>query len=113
MNWRNVPRLLPWLALALIAFATLASPGMRPRIEGIVQFERFAAFFVLGLLFAAFYPRRIRTVLAIVILIAIGLELLQLLMPSRHARLSDLLVKIVGGASGVAVRYLAKLIGSR
>lgn len=107
MDPRRFLRVLPWLILAFIVFATLSSLEMRPKIGGAVHLERFGAFWLLGFLFAAGYPRRMATVLALVVAVAVGLELFQLLSPSRHARMSDLLVKVAGGAGGVAACWLA------
>lgn len=107
MDPRRFLRVLPWLTLAVIVFATLSSLEMRPRIGGAVHLERFGAFWLLGFLFAAGYSRRIVTVLVLVVAVAVGLELFQLLSPGRHARLSDMLVKVAGGAGGVATCWLA------
>lgn len=106
MNARRCLRVLPWLTLAFIVFATLSSLEMRPR-TGSVHLERFGAFWLLGFLFAAVYPKRLGTILLLVTAAAVGLEFFQLLSPSRHARLGDLLVKAAGGACGVAVCWLA------
>ncbi len=106
MNPRMLLRVLPWLTLAFIVFATLSSLEMRPRIGNHVHFERFGAFWLLGFLFAAVYSRRIATVFLLVAAVAVGLEFFQLLSPDRHARLGDLLVKLAGGACGVAVGWL-------
>lgn len=106
MILKRLLRVLPWLTLAFIAFATLSSLEMRPHIGNAVHLERFGAFGLLGFLFAAVYPRRIATVLLLVVAVAIGLEFFQLLSPSRHARLGDLLVKLSGGVCGVAACWL-------
>jgi len=72
--------------------------------------EHLAAFAVFGALFCLAYPRRIATVLILVIGSAVLLEVLQLLTPDRHARTLDALQKIAGGAAGVfagrAILYL-------
>ncbi len=106
MKSRALLPVLPWLLLAFIVFATLSSLEMRPRIGHAVHLERFGAFGLLGFLFATVYPRRIVAVLLFVAAVAIGLEFLQLLSPSRHARLGDLLVKLTGGVCGVATSWL-------
>ncbi|MBN9436374.1 VanZ family protein [Bosea sp. (in: a-proteobacteria)] len=106
MKPRFLLRLLPWLLLGFIVFATLSSLEMRPRISHSAHFERFAAFWLLGFLFAAFHPRRIGTVLLFVAGVAVGLELVQLVSADRHARLGDLLVKIAGGVCGVLSCWL-------
>lgn len=107
MDPRRFLRVLPWLTLAFIVFATLSSLDMRPRIGGAVHLERFGAFWLLGFLFAAVYPRRIAVVFLLVAAVAIGLEFSQFLSPTRHARLSDLAVKVAGATGGVATCWLA------
>lgn len=106
MTPRALLRVLPWLLLAFIVFATLSSLDLRPRIGSAVHFERFGAFWLLGFLFAAIYPRRIAAVFLFVVAVAIGLEFFQLLSPDRHARIGDLLVKLAGGICGVAACWL-------
>lgn len=96
-------RLLGWLLLAALAFATLAPIGLRPISGAPVSLERFGAFAAVGLLFALGHPRRPWQVLALVIVAAAGLEALQLIDPTRHGRLGDFLVKAAGSGLGVAV----------
>ena len=85
-----------WLALALIAFATLSPIGTRPSLAS-PHLEHFAAFALMGLAFALAYPNRVLLVVAIVLGTALGLEALQSLTPDRHARAADALVKALGG----------------
>lgn len=99
--------LLAWAGLIFIAYATLSPLALRPHLGPFVQLERFGAFMVIGCLFALAYRQRPFVVLAFVLALACGLELFQLLAPSRHARLLDLLVKASGGGFGVFVGWLA------
>jgi len=94
-----------WVALALIAYATLSPIKDRPVIAGL-QLEHFAAFALLGFAFALGYPRRTVLIIAIVIGSAFTLEALQLLTPDRHGRLLDALVKAAGGLSAIGVTRL-------
>ena len=87
------------LGLAGIVYATLCPIGMRPHLASADE-ERFGAYFVLGLLMAFAAPRRRWAVTLLVMSIAIGLEAGQLLIPGRDARISDALVKAVGGGLG-------------
>lgn len=98
---RRTLRLLAWLCLAFIAFITVGPLGVRPVTGLSPQLERLVAFTVLGSLFAAAYPRHILIAACIVIGAAIVLEMLQLLSPSRHGRVFDASVKIVGGLIGL------------
>ncbi len=94
-----------WLALALIAYATLSPIEARPVLAG-PQLEHFAAFALVGLAFAVAYPNRVMFVVVIVVGAAIGLEALQLLTPDRHGRVIDAVVKALGGSFGISVGQL-------
>lgn len=94
-------RLLGWLLLAALIFATLAPIGLRPVSGAPVSLERFGAFAVLGFLFACGCPHRRWQVLVVAILAAGGLEALQLIDPTRHGRIGDFLVKAAGVGFGV------------
>lgn len=103
---RRIATVLAWAILAVVVFSTLSPIGMRPRLGALVHIERFGAFALLGFLFAVAHPRRIAAVLACVVAVTVGLELLQVLASSRHARLSDLAVKTAGGVFGVGCAWL-------
>lgn len=94
-----------WLSLAFIAYATLSPIGLRPHVGG-PGFEHLAAFAVTGLLFGLAYPRALVPVIVLVLCSACILEVLQLFVPGRHARVSDLVVKLAGGGIGIiAARF--------
>jgi VanZ family protein len=98
-----------WLALAFIIYATLSPIDARPVLAG-PQFERFAAFALLGLAFGLAYPSRLFLVVAIVVGSAVTLEALQLLTPDRHGRILDALVKAAGGICGIGIVQLGQLV---
>ncbi|ASY59569.1 hypothetical protein SS05631_b54770 (plasmid) [Sinorhizobium sp. CCBAU 05631] len=109
MNFRRAAAILAWFLLALIAFSTLSPIAMRPHIGTWVHLERFGAYGLIGFLFAAAYPQRIALVLGLVLGAAVGFELLQMLSADRHARVTDLAVKLAGGGCGAgAARYAAR-----
>jgi hypothetical protein len=98
-----------WLALGLIAFATLSPVGDRPSL-GSPHLEHFAAFALMGLAFALAYPNRVLLVVALVVGAALGLEVLQLLTPDRHGRVADALVKVLGGISGICMGQMLSFL---
>ncbi|MQV99014.1 VanZ family protein [Sinorhizobium medicae] len=106
MNLRRIASLLAWSLLCVIAYSTLSPHDLRPHMGSSVQIERFGAFGLTGLMFAVAYPRRLPSVLAIVLAAAVGLEFMQMLAADRHARLIDLAVKVAGGGCGVAAGWL-------
>jgi VanZ family protein len=111
------------LALMLvggIAYATLCPIGMRPHLASADE-ERFGAYFVMGGVVALAFPRRWLSVTLFVAVLAVSLEAGQLLIPGRDARVSDALVKTLGGVLGAqtgfgsfaARRLIARLVQKR
>jgi membrane associated rhomboid family serine protease len=96
----------PWLlfaagVLGVIVFATLGPVGWRPHLFANPDLERCAAFAVLGFAAKLALPRKDHLTLPAVLLLAIGLEAAQQLIPGRDARLQDGLVKAFGALAGV------------
>ena len=97
-----------WACLIFIVYATLSSIDARPELTGVGLYkafftvvERFAAYAVLGLLFYLAYPRHVALICLLVFGSAVILELLQIFVPDRDARVIDALEKLGGGAAGI------------
>jgi hypothetical protein len=99
---------LAWLLLAAVAFVTLAPIGFRPTSGFSPNIERFVTFGAVGFAFALAYPRHIWLIVALVLGAAIAFEVLQLLVQSRHGRLHDLAVKLVGGTLGITAGMIVR-----
>ena len=96
-------RIIAWLLTAAVTFATLGPPSYRPHSALGQDAEHALAFVLVGLAFGLAYPRR-RLLTSGVAVILIGvLELLQLWMPGRHARLEDFFVDALAACAGMAV----------
>lgn len=93
-------RLLAWLLFAGIAFATLCPIGERPDSAAPLSVQHLGAYALLCTLFTLAYPRRHYQVLFLLIVAAGLLEAAQLFEPTRHARVSDFLVKASGCGFG-------------
>ena len=97
------------ICLALIIYATLVTLAGRPVLIGhaeaywVVVIERFSAYCLLGFLFSFLLPGRFRLACAFVIAVAVGLEVLQMLVPDRDPRFIDVLQKSAGGILGVSL----------
>lgn len=96
-----------------MAFVTLAPIGLRPNSGLSPNIERFAAFAAVGFSFALFYPRHLLLISLLVIGAAIGFELLQALVASRHARLGDMGFKVLGGVLGLALGAATPMLARR
>lgn len=96
-----------WGCLIFIIYATLSSADARPELTSsepalAVFVERFGAYALLGSLFCLAYPRRIALVCLLVLGSAVLLEVFQLYIPDRDARIVDALEKLAGGVAGIS-----------
>jgi VanZ family protein len=98
-----------WALLIFVSYATLSSIEARPELSSgfykafFTVVERFGAYAALGLLFYFAYPRNVAAVCLLVCGSAILLELLQIVIPDRDARVIDALEKLAGAAAGILV----------
>ena len=106
-------KLVAWVLLAAIAFATLSPVDLRPHLTS-PDLERFGTFAALGLVFGFAYSKMSRWVAPLIVVgSAVGLEMLQLIDPTRDGRISDALFKAAGGLLGCAVGYGARRLIDR
>lgn len=96
-------RLSAWLLAAAVAFATLGPPRYRPHAAITHDGEHALAFVLVGLAFALAYPRQRPTAASISIVLTGALEMLQLVVPGRHARLEDFVVDALAALVGFAI----------
>jgi VanZ family protein len=95
-----VAQAIAWLLLVFILFVTIAPIRLRPRTITHVNLDRSLAFAAMAFFFVLGYSQS-PMLIAISCTVGAGLsELLQLLSPSRHARMPDALAKSVGAAAG-------------
>jgi VanZ family protein len=98
-----VLRIIAWLLAAAVTFATLGPPGLRPHSDLGQDGEHALAFVLVGLAFGLAYPRnRLLTATISVVLTGI-IEILQIWVPGRHARLEDFVVDAVAACAGFAI----------
>ena len=95
-----------WSAFAVIVFVTLSPIQMRPGDLLSVDMDRALAFGLLVSVFMIAYPRHAMAVGLFVVFSAVATEALQLLSPSRHARVDDALIKAGGAIAGMAFAFL-------
>ena len=99
-------RISAWLFAAAIAFATLVPIGYRPVSGAGRNVEYLLAFVVVGLVFGLAYPRHRRLAAGVSVVSIAALEMMQLLVPGRHARLEDFAIKALASCAGMAIAGL-------
>ncbi|TXN06688.1 hypothetical protein FV222_04810 [Methylobacterium sp. WL103] len=103
-------RILGWLLLAGVVFATLAPIGLRPISHAPVSLERFGAYAAVSFLFAFGYPRCRWQIVGALIVIAGVMEAMQTLELTRHGRFGDFAVKAAGCWFGVMLAVVLAFI---
>jgi VanZ family protein len=113
MMTRSLLKGAAWLVLAFILFSTVSPIGLRPHTLMTADTDRAGAYALAGLVFVLAYPRHWKAIGLLLVIAAIGFELLQELSPSRHARLHDALIKAGGSMLGVAAAYTVNQMRAR
>jgi VanZ family protein len=100
---RNINRVVAWLLLLAIVVLSVVPPSSRPTAFVPHNFEHAAIFLAAGISFGTAYRggERVLSIGAIIFFAAI--ELTQLYVPGRHARLSDFIVDATAAVLGVFV----------
>jgi VanZ family protein len=101
-----------WACLASIVFVTVSPIQMRPGDILSVDVDRALAFGLMASAFMIAYPRHALAVGVLVVASAGLMEFLQLLTPSRHARIEDALVKVTGATGGMAIGLIYNILRS-
>jgi hypothetical protein len=95
MNWliaRRVVRGLAWFGILATVVLSVVPSSLRP-VTGLGhQFEHFAAFALVAAIFAIGYRLPLMKLSMLAFLFCGGIELVQLPLATRHARLSDFVI---------------------
>jgi VanZ family protein len=103
-----------YLAVLLIGVLSLLPGALRPQTGVPGQFEHLIAYFGASVVLALHADSSPRwSVSLLLVPYAGGLELAQLFIPGRHARLSDFLFNSIGAALGAVVAIGISKIGTR
>src|SRR5690242_142172 len=93
-------RIAGWLCVAAIVMLSLSSPSLRPVTRVPHNLEHLAIFVIAGAALGFGYPGRIARNMALLVIFAGAIELAQIFVPGRHARLIDFVVDGLGGCAG-------------
>ena len=113
-HYKAVARALAWAGILLIFVLSVVPAVDRPVTGAGQQFEHFTAFALVAGVFSIGYPLSLIRLLLLAFFYCGGIELLQLPLPTRHARVSDFVIDLV--AAWFAIGLIAvgeKLINAR
>jgi VanZ family protein len=99
-----------WIVIVGLVVLTIVPANERP-VTGLQHnLEHFAAFVLAGLLFGFAYAGYLRALLFGAVVFALVLELSQIPLPTRHARLLDFVVDAAAACLGVVVAHASRKI---
>jgi VanZ family protein len=99
-------RLFAWLLVLVIIGLSVVPASARPVTSVGHNFEHLLIFALTGLTFKLGYSQLTWPLLLTMPAFAGGIELVQLAVPSRHARLEDFVVDALAAIAGVLVAHL-------
>ena len=99
-------RIAGWFLAALVTLLSLVPPWLRPESGASHNLEHLAIFAVTGFAFGLAYNRRPALVMVALVIFAGAIEVAQLFVPGRHARLSDFIVDALALCLGVTVAFV-------
>ena len=98
-----------WLVILGLVIITIVPATERP-VTGLQHdLEHFLAFGFAGLLFALAYPHRLLPMVLAAILYTLALEIIQIPLSTRHARLEDFAVDALGACAAIFVVYVVRV----
>jgi hypothetical protein len=110
MNWLIAHRMvitrgLAWFGIFAIAILSVVPADLRPTTGAPSEFEHLAAFGLVAGMFAIGYHLSLPRLLLAAFFFCGGIELLQVPLPTRHARLSDFIIDV--GSAWAAICFVA------
>jgi VanZ family protein len=109
----KLARLISWGLIAAIVALSIAPVDLRPVTEAPHKIEHLAAFYPAGLALALGYNIKRWLLSLILAAFCAVIEMMQLLVPGRHARLEDFIVDVMAMWAGLITAVLAKSILDR
>ena len=99
-----------WLLLLGVAAVTVSPIGFRPQTGLPADVERFLGLAFVSAMFWLGYPRHRPVVVVLILSAVVTFEVLQEVIPGRHGRIQDALVKVAGAGVGFAVVTVCSLV---
>lgn len=106
LRMTNTARVVAWTLATAIIVLSVVPPNLRTVTPLPHDLEHFGIFCATGLAFALGYRHRNLLLPTLLVSFAAAVEVAQLFVPGRHARLSDFLVD----AAGICIGWLSVLL---
>lgn len=103
-------RVTAWALTTVIVALSLVPPTLRPETGLPHNIEHFIIYWATGVAFSLSYERRRDLMAALLVLFCATVEVSQIFVPGRHARLSDFIVDALAMWLGVMTPSMISLI---
>jgi VanZ family protein len=102
-----------WLLVIGLLIITVVPAAERPETDLQHDFEHFLAFALAGTAVALAYPSRVPVLVPAAFAFTLVLEMMQIPLATRHARVEDFAVDALGACGAIVTVYLARYIWRR
>jgi VanZ family protein len=99
-------RIAAWLLTAAIVILSLVPPSLRPETSAPHSVEHFTIYAAAGFAFGLGYKRRHDLLAVLLVIFSGSIEIAQLFVPGRHARLSDFIIDAIAACMGLVTALL-------
>jgi VanZ family protein len=106
-------RVVAWILAVTVAVLSIVPPELRPETGVPHYFEHFLIYAAMAAAFGLGYERSANALATILVAFCGLIEILQLFVPGRHARLLDFAIDAVATCFGVAVASFLKMLYRR
>jgi hypothetical protein len=103
---QRVFQVVAWLLILAIVMLSLGPPSTRPVTGAGHNFEHLLIFVATGAAFGLGYPRRFLLLPIALLTFTAVIEIAQMLVPGRHARLSDFLTDAAASCVGIGFSFV-------
>jgi VanZ family protein len=106
----GMARAIAWVGILAIITLSVVAAADRPVTGAGQSLEHFTAFAIVGSAFAMGYRFPLMPLMFLAVLFCAGIELLQVPLPTRHARVSDFFVDVVGACFAILCVFVTRQI---
>jgi VanZ family protein len=103
----KIVRIAAWALAAAIAILSLVPPALRPGTGAPHSVEHFTIFAATGFAFGLGYRDRHHLLAVLLVIFSGSIEIAQLFVPGRHARLSDFIIDAIAACIGLIIASLS------
>jgi VanZ family protein len=112
-HYEVLGRILAWIGIVAIIILSVVPAAERPVTTAGPPLEHFAAFALVAATFAIGYDLSLASLTLFALIFCGGIELLQVALPTRHARISDFVIDFLASCFAFGFVYIGRKLVAR